>query len=170
MGIAEHTRALAPSCGHVLRRRKHPGADPASHAGRTARTALSHRDASRVKPPWSGEGSVRPLAVANDVGPVEAIRRTQPAATLAAKLGRGLPAVRIPPTAQPLGDQAGQGGGGRRASPLTGVLAELRPLQRGAWRAAVRPDVRGRWATLRTYHYFGYDRAGGHEPGLSGAR
>ena len=169
MGIAEHTRALAPSCGHVLRRRKHPGADPASHAGRTARTALSHRDASRVKPPWSGEGSVRPLAVANDVGPVEAIRRTQPAATLAAKLGRGLPAVRIPRRRNPWAIKRGKA-----------AAAAGEPAHRGAGGVAAAPAGRlaGRGTAgraralgyLRTYHYFGYDRAGGHEPGLSGAR
>ena len=154
--FAELTRALAPSCGHVLRRRKHPGADPASHAGRTARTALSHRDAYRVEPAWNGEGSVRPLAVANDVGPVEDIRRTQPEATLAAKLGRRLPAVRIPQRRNPWAIKRGKAA----AAPgelITGVLAGWWPLQWGlaglgtAGRARARGD-------LRTYHYFGYDR------------
>jgi len=165
MGIAEPTRALAPSCGHVIRRSKHPGAGPASHAGRTARTALPHRDASRVEPPWSGEGSVRPLAVANAAGPVAAIRRAQPAATLAQNLGEGCLPCASPQRRNPWAIKRGKAVAAP-GEPITGVMAGLRPLQ-GAWRAAVRPDARGRWAAHVSL--FWLRSAGGYEPGLSGA-
>jgi hypothetical protein len=168
--FAEPTRALAPSRGHVLRRRKHPGAGPASHAGRTARTPISHRDASRVEPAWSGEGSVRPLASGKR-------RRAGGSHSPHAACGHpgGKTWARVacraqPPTAQPVGDQAGQGGGGgtgRARSP-------------GCWRSCGRsrggpggPRYGRTCAGAgRPAHVslFWLRSAGGHEPGLSGAR
>jgi len=111
---------LGAKGGHVLRRSKHPDAGPACHAGRSARTATSQRDASRVLPAWSGEGSVRPLAVANTAGPVAAICRAQPAAHLGGKTGVAVVWRAYPPTAHPWAIKRGKAAAAP-GEPITGI-------------------------------------------------
>jgi len=114
-----------------------------------------------TRPEWSRPGVAKDLCdrwqVANDVGPVAAIRRTQPAATLAAKLGRGLPAARSPQRRNPWAIKRGK----------AAAAAPGEPDHRGAGGVAAAPggDLAGRGTAgrarargyLRTYHYFGYD-------------